>query len=149
MTLVDQSESMLSICRQKAESSRIERSCEFFCVDVLRHGFPHGLYDCALVGFLLSHLTDEQTGAFFEALKAVLKPDGRFLVLDSIWSTERARRRQKRGRQQRVLNDGRRFDIYKRYFDASDLEKMQSQYGLYLPVVHQGHVFIGGIGRFI
>jgi len=40
---------------------------------------------------------------------------GRFLILDSAWSTERAKFNAREERQPRRLNDGTAFEIYKRY----------------------------------
>ena len=80
---------------------------------------PERAYDCALVGFLLSHLTEEQERLVFEKLGRVLDVSGRFLILDSAWSPERARFNAKTERQERRLNDGTRFEVYKRYIDRA------------------------------
>jgi hypothetical protein len=70
------------------------------------------------------------------------------LILDSIWSQERARTRNKEGRQTRTLNDGRTFDIYKKYFTEDDVAAMARRYDLDLSLVHAGRVYLAVWGRF-
>ncbi len=53
---------------------------------------------------------------------------GRFLILESAWSSERARFNTKIERQERQLNDGTRFDIYKRYFGQQDISQWETTY---------------------
>ncbi len=98
----------------------------------MSHRFGGGLFDCAVVGFLLSHLTVEQEAVFFDILRQLLAPEGLFVILDSAWSIERAATRRKEGTQERTLNDGRGFQIYKRYFDTGDLSAMGEANGLTL-----------------
>ena len=71
-----------------------------------------------------------------------------FIFLDSVWSDERAKTRQKAGMQERFLNDGRRFEIYKRYFDREDILYMEEKHDLTLEVLHYGRVFLAVLGRF-
>jgi SAM-dependent methyltransferase len=139
---------MLAECRRKVAALGIKDKCTFIQADVFGHCFPSSTFDSALVGFFLSHLSDPLAGAFFQMLRSTLKPEGTFLILDSIWSEERARHRAKEGRQIRALNDGREFAIYKRYYDEGDVEVMAARYGLQLAVVHAGRVFLGVGGRF-
>ena len=65
--------------------------CAFVCGDVFEFEFPPGAFDCALVGFLLSHITETQQPMLFDALRRLLAPSGRFLIMDSAFSPERAR----------------------------------------------------------
>jgi demethylmenaquinone methyltransferase/2-methoxy-6-polyprenyl-1,4-benzoquinol methylase len=148
VTFLDQSPQMLDACRRRAATLGIETRCTWVQADVFAHPFPRAAYDSALVGFYLSHLTDALLETFFQALRAMLRPDGAFLILDSIWSEERARNRAKEGRQVRVLNDGRAFAIYKRYYDEGDVAAMAERYGFRLSVVHLGRVFVAVSGRF-
>lgn len=117
---------------------------------ILAHECGRDAYDCALVGFFLSHLTETQEGLLFAALKNMLDPSsGRFLILDSAWSAERARFNAKAERQERRLNDGKRFEIYKRYFDQEDLSGWANKYDVTISIEHFGTAFFALSGRFM
>ena len=114
ITLFDQSEGMLTEARAKVNRLALADRCVFARGDVLDHAFEPATCDTALVGFLLSHLTEAQEPVLFDALRMMLGASGRFLVLDSAWSPERAAVNRKVEHQPRRLNDGTTFDIYKR-----------------------------------
>jgi len=146
IALVDQSSRMLSVCRDKVRHLGIEHKCVLVRDDFFAHPFGRNAFDTAIVAFFLSHVPADLDGRFFAALRRILTPEGRFLILDSIWSRERARTRQKEGRQQRALNDGRTFEIYKRYFGVGDFRRMGAEHRLNLSIVHAGRVFIAAAG---
>jgi len=148
VTLLDQSERMLAECRTKVERSGLGDRCTLVRGDVFEHRLDAAAYDCALVGFLISHLTDSEEARLFAALKTVLTASGRFLILESAWSPARAEVHIKAGRQERRLNDGSAFDIYKRYFDRADVTKWARRYAVSLDVEHFGTAFLAVSGRF-
>ena len=115
--------------------------------DVLEHPFPSRAFDSALIGFLISHLADEQERVLFERLRAMLDTRGRFLILDSAWSLERARFNAKSEQQERRLNDGSRFEIYKRYIDRQDILEWERKYGVATSIEHFGAAFVAVSGR--
>ena len=119
---------MLDECRKKTDALGVTDRCTVVQADVSRRTSAERAYDCALVGFLLSHLTEEQEQLVFEKLGRMLDASGRFLILDSAWSPERARFNAKIERQERRLNDGSRFEIYKRYIDRSDIHQWATKY---------------------
>jgi hypothetical protein len=47
-----------------------------------------------------------------------------------------------------VLNDGRRFRIYKKYFDKSDIVLMQTKHRVNLTTEYFGKVFLSLSGTF-
>jgi ubiquinone/menaquinone biosynthesis C-methylase UbiE len=149
ITLIDQAPRMLQECRQKVASlTRAARDrITIVQADVLEHPFRPRAFDSALVGFLISHLTDEEEPQLFERLKTILDADGRFLILDSAWSPERARCNRKTERQERRLNDGSRFEIYKRYIDRQDIVEWERKYGVATSIEHFGAAFIAVSGR--
>ena len=148
ITLFDQSQRMLSESRRRAKSLRTEERIYFVLGNYFVHEFKLPLFDCALIGFLLSHLTSEQEHHFFGKLESMLKAGGKFLFIDSAWTEERAKTRKKEGKQERVLNDGRRFDIYKKYFDKDDISSMERRHRLRLTIEHLGRSFIAVSGNF-
>jgi ubiquinone/menaquinone biosynthesis C-methylase UbiE len=130
VTLFDQSERMLAECRLKVRCSGAADRCSIVRADVFEHQFPDSAHDSALVGFLLSHLTDEQEEAIMQVLRQTLRDDARVLILESAWTDLRARFNEKAGRQARRLNDGTEFDIYKRYISRADIAAWGSKHGL-------------------
>jgi ubiquinone/menaquinone biosynthesis C-methylase UbiE len=149
ITLFDQSEKMLEESRRKVEKLGVGDRCSFLQGDFFVHEFGADAYDCALVGFFLSHLTEVQEGLLFAALKNMLDPpSGRFLILDSAWSEERARFNAKTERQERRLNNGTPFEIYKRYFDRQDISGWEKKYDVTMSIEHFGTASFAVSGRF-
>ncbi len=149
ITMIDQAPRMLQECRKKIASRVLDAQDRITIVqdDVLEHAFQPRAFDSALVGFLISHLTDEEEQQLFERLKTMLDTDGRFLILDSAWSPERARFNRKTERQERRLNDGSRFEIYKRYIDRQDVVEWERKYGVATSIEHFGTAFIAVSGH--
>ena len=147
ITMIDQSANMLRECEQKVHALGIADRATLVQQDVLEYSFP-GRYDAALIGFLVSHLTDEQERLLFTTLRRILRPDGRFLILDSAWSDLRARFNVKAGTQTRRLNDGTPFDIYKRYLDEADIGGWSSAYGVLTETHYFGAALFAVSGRF-
>lgn len=148
ITLVDQSENMLEECRKKAARAGVLDRSQFIQADILKHDFPLHRHGSVLLGFFISHLPPEEEAILFSRLRTLLTKDGTFLILDSIWNAERAAHRNKEGVQQRTLNDGRRFEIYKKYFTADDFVTMGQTHLCRLSVLHQGQTFIAALGQF-
>jgi ubiquinone/menaquinone biosynthesis C-methylase UbiE len=148
ITLFDQSERMLTEARAKAIRLGLVNRCTFLLGDFLEHDFEQNAYDTALVGFFLSHLTEDQERHLFDALRAMLDSSGRFLILDSAWSPERSKFNAKVERQSRRLNDGTTFEIYKRYCDRNDISRWARQYDVKLSIEHFGLGFYAVSGTF-
>ncbi len=124
ITLLDQSEKMLKECRKRVEKLGLVNIVNLIQGDFFEVKLKNNAFDSALVGFLLSHFTLEQEKIFFLKLKRILKPNGQLMLIESAWNNERQKYRKKEGIQERALNDGRIFKIYKRYFDKLDIEEI-------------------------
>ena len=148
ITLVDQSEQMLRQCSLRAERLGIGDKIRIIRGDIFNYPFPNSRYDSALIGFLISHLSDAEERRLFEILGRILRPNAKFVIIDSVWSEERAATRSRTGLQKRRLNDGRAFEIYKRYFTKEDLEDIARAHRVNLDVIHEGRVFITAVGAF-
>jgi demethylmenaquinone methyltransferase/2-methoxy-6-polyprenyl-1,4-benzoquinol methylase len=148
ITLIDQSQRMLDECRKKVVALEVSARTAIVQDDVFDHTFTTHAHDSALVGFLISHITIDQEQLLFERLRGMLDPAGRFLILDSAWSPERARFNSKVERQERRLNDGSRFEVYKRYCDRQDLAAWETTYGVNLTIEHFGTAFFAVSGTF-
>ena len=148
VTLFDQSERMLAEARAKADRLQILDRCVFLQGDCFEHQFEQKAYDTVLVGFFLSHLTEAQELLVFDALREMLDSRGHFLILESAWSTERAKVNAKVERQTRRLNDGTEFEVYKRYCDRHDIERWARERDLLLRIEHFGAAFCAVSGTF-
>ena len=148
VTCFDQSERMLDECRKKIATLGIAERCSVISGDFFDHQFDRSAFDSALVGFFLSHVTEEQERVLFDALERMLVPSGRFLILESAYSPERARWNAKSERQTRRLNDGASFDIYKRYCAREDIAGWTDKYSVALKVEHFGVAFCAISGSF-
>jgi ubiquinone/menaquinone biosynthesis C-methylase UbiE len=148
ITLFDQSDRMLMEALAKVNRLGLVDRCVFLRGDFFEHHFERRAYDTALAGFFLSHLTQAQEPSLFETLRLMLDPSGRFLILDSAWSPERATFNHKVEHQPRRLNDGTTFEIYKRYCDRDDIARWAADYGVELQVEHFGPAFYAVSGRF-
>ncbi len=145
ITFLDQSARMLSKCRDRVEKLGLADISSFVQGDFLDANLETSKYDCALVGFLLSHLTLEQEQTFFRKLEKILKAKPQLMFIDSAWNERRQRYREKEGIQERVLNEGRVFRVYKRYFDKSDVEEMFRRYKFKVVSYYTGEALIAAI----
>jgi ubiquinone/menaquinone biosynthesis C-methylase UbiE len=146
ITFLDQSEKMLSKCKERVETLGLTTLSNFVQGDFLDVKLELAQYDCALVGFFLSHLASEQEKAFFGRLE-ILKPNPQLMVIDSAWNKRRQRYRAKEGIQERVLNDGQVFKIYKRYFEEADVEGMFERYGFAVVSCYVGEALIAAVAK--
>lgn len=125
LTLIDQSPRMLDQCRKKVAALGAADRASVIEADVFDHRLDERAYDSALIAI-----------------------GGRFLILESAYSVERARFNARIERQERRLNDGTRFDIYKRYIDRDDLARWTASYGVVLSIEHFGTAFVAVSGCF-
>jgi len=145
ITLIDRSKKMLRVCRQRINKLALRKRCKLTGGDFFKFKIAKDSYDSAFIGFLVSHLIPEDEDMFFDKLKGILKPNGKVLIFDSTWSPIRKGIRAKEGYHERILNDGRKFNIYKRYFTRSDITRMCKRHGLKLNSLHMGKVFFAAI----
>ena len=147
--LIDQSDSMLAKARSRATDLGLDSTCTFLRGDVLSHPWDPESFDTMLVGFFLSHTDHTDETAFFGQVRRGLKRGGRVVILDSIWNAQRAQSKPKEAVIQRSSRDGRRFDVYKRYFDASDIVQTTERYGLRATVLYAGRAFIAATATLV
>ena len=140
--LVDQSPQMLARARSRAANVGVHSKFTFFEGDILSHAWHPHSFDTLLVAFFLSHTDDVDERAFFQRVIPSLRRGGRIVILDSIWNAQRALSKPRQAVIQRSSTDGRRFDVYKRYFDAQDICQMAARHGLHATVTYAGRAFI-------
>lgn len=142
VVLIDQSERMLAKARSRATDLGLDARCTFLHGNVLTHPWNPDEFDTMLVGFFLSHTDKSDEEAFFGQIRRGLKRGGSVVILDSIWNAQRAQSKPKEAIVRRSSKDGRRFDVYKRHFEASDILEMTERYGFRATVLHAGRAFI-------
>ena len=145
LTFIDQSNSVLAICKERMDQLGFRHKANFIQGNVFNIDLSSNTYNCTFLGFILSHFTSEIEENFFDKLKKTLKPQARIMIVDSIWGVRRREGRKKEGEQKRILNDGRPFMIYKKYFEPSDIEAMCVKYHFDLKQLYTGEVFIAAI----
>jgi ubiquinone/menaquinone biosynthesis C-methylase UbiE len=107
---LDQSESMLGEARCQAPAATLVRG------DALSLPFDDGTFERVFTGHFYGHL-DEPERALFLAEARRLAPE--LVVVDSAFRPEVEPEEQ----QERVLGDGSRWEVYKRYFEPDALAR--------------------------
>lgn len=147
ITLIDQSEKMLLECKSKADKLGIQNKCHFVQGDFFGIMLESSEFDSTIVGFFISHLSLELEQIFFAKLKKILKPNAQLMFIDSVWNRKRQHFSKKEGFQKRLLNNGRTFTIYKRYFSKYDIESLSEKYLFKLKFSYMGDAFLATIGE--
>ena len=122
---LDQSASMLAIAQE-----RVPRG-EFVLGDALDLPFQDGSFDRVFTGHFYGHLERDLREAFLPEARRVARE---LVVVDSAARDDR----QDEERQERVLNDGSRWEVYKRYFTGAGLAA-ELRGG---EVLHEGRWFV-------
>ncbi|MGH9344792.1 MAG: class I SAM-dependent methyltransferase [Terriglobia bacterium] len=92
---------------------------------------PEAKYDLIFFSFWLSHVPDDHFDNFWAIVSQALRPHGSAFLIDSRAaesSTARDHRiPEANGTQERRLNDGRSFRIFKQYWEAEELSRRLEQ----------------------
>jgi len=145
MILIDQSANMLKKAKERAGALNCLQRCQFFKIDAFHLGSVKLKPSVYLIGFFLSHLTPEEEIKFFSLIKNKIDRKGKIIILDSTWSEERAKTRNRAGRQLRKLNNGKTFEIYKRYFTREDLKNISKRESLSINIEYFGGAFFAAV----
>jgi ubiquinone/menaquinone biosynthesis C-methylase UbiE len=105
---LDASEAMLEIARDRVPHG------EFVVGDALELPFDDASFDRVLTGHFYGHLEESERVRFLEKARRVA-PE--LVIVDSALHEDA----QPVEWQERVLNDGSRWEVYKRYFEAGEL----------------------------
>jgi SAM-dependent methyltransferase len=160
VTAVDGSAEVLAINRARVGNGQIRESqiCEAGIVeapvrqiqaDLFEWAPQPAAYDVCFFSFWLSHVPEDRFDSFWERVARALKPDGRVLFFDSA-HTERstaADHQLPEASEQtmtRRLDDGREFQIVKRFYDPAALERRLAALGWQASVSATGEFFIHG-----
>lgn len=111
VTGLDQSEQMLAIARERMPTAR------FVCGDGLDLPFADGSFERVFTGHFYGHLEEPERERFLTEARRVAP---QLIVVDS---AQRPDRQPVEREQQRTLNSGEQFYVYKRYFSAAQLAR--------------------------
>jgi demethylmenaquinone methyltransferase/2-methoxy-6-polyprenyl-1,4-benzoquinol methylase len=146
LTAVDGSEEVLAINRARVGSDRVR----YIQADLF-DWTPPGSYDACVFSFWLSHVPQQRFAAFWEMVAGALRPGGRVFFIDSA-RTDRSTAADHRlpvdgeATMTRWLDDGREFQIVKRFYDPRALESELASIGWAFEVAGTGEFFIYGTG---
>ncbi|HEX3977458.1 MAG TPA: class I SAM-dependent methyltransferase [Solirubrobacteraceae bacterium] len=144
VTAVDAAPEVLAINRTRVGDA----SVRYVQADLF-HWSPDQRYDACVFAFWLSHVPAERFAEFWETVAGCLKPGGRVLVIDSA-RTERSTAADHQlpsddqDTMTRRLDDGREFQIIKRFYDAASLTKALGELGWHAEVGATPEFFIYG-----
>jgi demethylmenaquinone methyltransferase/2-methoxy-6-polyprenyl-1,4-benzoquinol methylase len=110
VTGLDQSERMIEIARERMPSA------EFVRADAIPLPFGGRSFERVFTGHFYGHLDRDEREAFLAEARRVA-PE--LVVVDSAVRPDHGREEV----QERILNDGSAFEVYKRYFDGAELAR--------------------------
>jgi ubiquinone/menaquinone biosynthesis C-methylase UbiE len=145
LTAVDGAEEVLAINRARVDDPGVR----YVQANLFEWTPESAGYDACVFSFWLSHVPEERFAGFWETVGSALKPDGRVLFIDSArteQSTAADHRLPDAGQptMTRRLDDGREFQIVKRFYDPRRLEHQLAQLGWECQVGSTGEFFIYG-----
>jgi ubiquinone/menaquinone biosynthesis C-methylase UbiE len=141
ITCLDQSTNMLSQAQTRIKDQNLKPPnfihADFFDIDL-----GTDVFDRAFVSILLSHFSRDQEKTFFERLKQTLQPGGELMVVDSLWSPRRSKYRKQEGVEKRVIKDGRKFKVFKRYLDQRGMARLLQSHGFTINSLYVGDMLL-------
>jgi 2-polyprenyl-3-methyl-5-hydroxy-6-metoxy-1,4-benzoquinol methylase len=145
VTAVDAAPEVLEINRARVG----DPSVTYVQADLFEWTPEPGAYDACVFTFWLSHVPDSRFAAFWERVGAALKPGGRVFFIDSARtasSTAADHRLPEEGEatMTRRLDDGREFQIIKRFYDPDQLTRALRELGWDCRTGTTGEFFIYG-----
>ena len=149
VTGLDASPEMLERCRGRLGD--LARRVELRCVDLFDWE-PEERWDLLFAGFWLSHVPERRLASFVAKMARAPVPGGRILLVDSRpepTSTAVDHRLPPAGeeRMTRRLDDGREFEIVKRFRTGPELERAFGVAGITLEAHETATYFVWATGR--
>jgi SAM-dependent methyltransferase len=145
VTAVDAAPEVLAINRARVGDPTVR----YVEADLFEWTPEPAAYDVCVFTFWLSHVPDDRFQAFWDTVGSALRPDGRVLFIDSA-RTDRstAADHQLPGNDEntmtRRLDDGREFQIVKRFYDPDRLARQLAALGWSCRIDATGEFFIYG-----
>jgi SAM-dependent methyltransferase len=149
VTAVDGAGEVLALNRARIEALGDSDSVSYVQADLFEWEPPRQAFDACVFAFWLSHVPENRFAAFWETVATALRPGGRVLLIDSA-RAERSKARdhtmpaEGADTEQRRLDDGREFEIVKRYYEPAALRERLAQLGWEADIQSTGEFFIVG-----
>ena len=152
ITAVDASPEVLGINRARMQEALPEAPVRYVRADLFDWR-PEETYDVVFFGFWLSHVPPARFAAFWNLVRAALRPGGRAFFVDSLrtetWAEKESAGRAPRGHTTlRRLNDGREFRIVKVFYDPVELEARLAGMGWRISVRTTEKHLLYGFGEY-
>jgi demethylmenaquinone methyltransferase/2-methoxy-6-polyprenyl-1,4-benzoquinol methylase len=146
VTAVDASPEMIGINRAKVSSERVS-----YLLADLFHWQPEHTYDAVFFGFWISHVPLERLDDFLHSVMTMLHPGGKVFFVDTLREpTSTAANHQlpvqDSQTMNRILNDGRSFEIVKNFYDPVDLAARCTSAGFDITIHESTTYFLYGYG---
>jgi 2-polyprenyl-3-methyl-5-hydroxy-6-metoxy-1,4-benzoquinol methylase len=126
---VDASPEVIDVNRARTHSDHVH----YVLADLFSWTAPPAQFDAVFFGFWLSHVPADRSEAFWNMVRAALRPNGRVFWIDSLLEPSSTARDHgpldHSGVVRRRLNDGREFQIIKMFYEPADLEQRLSRLG--------------------
>ena len=141
---VDAAPEMLEINRKKLDAANVQ----YLQADLFNWA-PSRPFDVVFFGFWLSHVPKDKFSAFWSNVRSALNPTGRVFFVDSLPNPDSQAKdhpigKESSDRQKRLLNDGRRFEVIKRYYRPESLTEMLGDLGWDATLEVSGSFFLFG-----
>ncbi|GAA1250630.1 class I SAM-dependent methyltransferase [Oryzihumus leptocrescens] len=117
VTAVDASPEMIELNRHRVSGAPVD----YVVADVFSWAPPKAAFDAVFMGYWHSHVPDGRLDTFWAWVRSVLRPGGRVMLVDSSPYPPGTPGDPAARAEARTLNDGRRFEVVKRYWDPGDL----------------------------
>jgi SAM-dependent methyltransferase len=148
VTAVDAAPEVLAINRVRVGDPTVA----YIQADLFEWAPAPGAFDACVFTFWLSHVPDDRFAAFWERVASALTPGGRVFFIDSA-RTERSTAADHRLPEEgeatmtRRLEDGREFQIIKRFYEPPELTADLRELGWEAQIGTTGEFFIYGTAR--
>ena len=145
VTAVDGSPEVLAINQARLGDPGVS----YVQADLFDWAPPPGAFDACVFTFWLSHVPQERFDAFWAMVNRALAPGGRVFFIDSV-RTERSTAADHRlpgsgeDTMTRRLDDGREFQIIKRFYDPAGLTTQLARLGWSAQIATTGEFFLHG-----
>jgi demethylmenaquinone methyltransferase/2-methoxy-6-polyprenyl-1,4-benzoquinol methylase len=151
LTALDASDEMIALNRERLAKAGLLNRVTYERADLFTWQ-PERQYDGVFFGFWLSHVPSDRVEGFLARVADALQPAGKLALVDSrpdARSTSPDQPLPPEGVElsSRRLNDGRTFEIVKRYDDPEQLAATLARHGLEVRVGVTANYFLHAVGR--
>jgi SAM-dependent methyltransferase len=150
VTAIDGADEVLALNRARIEALEAAAPVTYLQADLFDWQPPAAGFDACLFSFWLSHVPEDRFARFWAMVADALRPGGRVMFIDSARSVRSKARDHVMPDagshiEQRRLDDGREFEIIKRYYDPETLRERLAELGWAAEIHDTGEFFIYGI----